>query len=63
MYDQWFYHTVLRNYLYNDHTCAIIYKLIVHFYNCLHTNYILVIRHSDDGHKSDGNVLFKNNNM
>jgi hypothetical protein len=40
---QWFYHSILYNYLYND--------------------YIIVIRHTDDGHWSGRKVLLENNNL
>jgi hypothetical protein len=32
-------------------------------YNYLYIDYIIVIRHSDDVHKSDRNMLMKNYNM
>jgi hypothetical protein len=38
---QWFYHSLLYNYLYID--------------------YIIVVRHPDDGHWSDRNMLVENN--
>jgi len=50
-------------YILFKHFCAIIYILILHFCNYLHTNYILVMRHLDNGHESARNMLFKNNNI
>jgi len=38
-------------------------SFVIHFYNYLHTDFILVIRHPNDGNRSGRNMLLKNEHI